>query len=55
MAEPVVHLATLGTRFRAACGKWSKWLSGSTANVTCPECRKTWDFAIARRGEVRDA
>jgi hypothetical protein len=44
--HPVVHL---GIDHRTACGRWSKWSTTSTASVTCPECRKTWDFAVAER------
>lgn len=43
--KPVVHLE--GRRGVTVCGKWSKRKTFSKAGVTCPECRKTWDFAAA--------
>jgi hypothetical protein len=45
---PVVHLGSLRDGI-AMCGRWSKYLTRTAANVTCEKCRATWDFAIAER------
>jgi hypothetical protein len=33
----------------AACGRWSKHITLTAANVACEKCLATWDFAIAER------
>jgi hypothetical protein len=48
------HIMHLRARVVTACGRWSKFLTESAADVTCPDCRETWAFAMAsRKDEVR--
>jgi hypothetical protein len=48
MREAVIHLASFRDGV-AACGRWSKHITRTAANITCETCRATRDFAEAVR------
>jgi len=58
MNGPLTHLAVLagfGLTEIGACGRWSKHLTHSAGSVTCEDCKKTWDYALAQRREAERA